>query len=143
MALQSKAGLSALIAVVQALPSMQGTVNRGVPESFPSSVSGYVAVGVPNVEREGFGGEIRVDSIFYVGFGYAIDGAEETAEDQLADTLDAFIRAIEKDPSVGGVFANLDYGPARPSDYAVVVGQEFRHIVFTLECQQRENVVQT
>lgn len=143
MALQSKAGLSALIAVVQALPSMQGTVNRGVPESFPSSVSGYVAVGVPNVVREGFGGEIRMDAVFYVGLGYATAGAEETAEDQLADTLDDFVRVIEADPSLGKVFDELNYGMSAPAEYATVVGQEFRHVRFTLQAQMRENVAQT
>lgn len=140
MALQTRAGLNALIALVQALPSVQGSVNKGVPESFPSAVSAYVAVGLPNVERESFDGQIRVDCLFYVGFGYAIEGAEETAEDELADTLDALIRAIEADPSVGGVFAELNYGPAAPAEYATVVGQEFRHIRFALEGQQRESV---
>jgi hypothetical protein len=141
--LQIKVGFSALIDLVQAIPNIQGTVNRGVPESFPSLVSAYVAVGTPTVEREGFGGAVRVDALYYVGFGYAIEGAEETAEDELADTLDAFIRAIEADPSVGGVFAEIRYGPEGPADYATVVGQEFRHVRFAVEGQQRETIAQT
>lgn len=143
MALATKAGLTALINLVNGLSGIQGTVNRGVPESFPSRVSAYVAVGVPNVERESFGGEIRMDAFYYVGLGYAIEGAEETAEDDLADTLDAFVRAIEADPSVGGVFAELNYGPAGQAEYVTSVGQEFRHVRFVLEGQQREVVPHT
>jgi hypothetical protein len=143
VALGTKAGLTALINLVSAIPGVQGTVNRGVPESFPSRVSAYVAVGVPNVEREAFGGQIRVDATYYVGLGYATEGAEETAENDLADALDAFVRAIEANPSVGGVFAEVDYGPAAPAEYATVVGQEFRHVRFVLVGQMRENVAQT
>lgn len=143
MAIAIQTGLSALIAVVQSLPLMQGTVNRGVPENFESRISGYVAVGVPNIEREGFGGEIRVDATYYVGLGYAIEGAEQTAEDELADTLDAFIRKIEADPSVGGVFVEVNYGPPGPGEYLPVVGQEFRLVRIAIQGQQRENVAQT
>lgn len=142
MTLATKAGLTALIGLVDNILMIQGTVNRGVPESFPAAISAYVAVGLPTVERWAAGGMVHVKNLYFVGFGYAIGGAEETAEDNLADTIDAFIRAVEADPSVGGVFKQILWvaqGQAVP-EYQPVVGQEHRVVQFVLEGQQDETI---
>jgi hypothetical protein len=142
MAFATKSGLNALIALVQTIPTVQGTVNKGVPESFPTLVSAYVAVGFPNLVRELSSYGKRLDMRWFVGFGYAIEGAEEDAEDDLADTIDAFCRAIEADPTIDGAFVTirmLDPGQVAP-EYQTVVGQEYRHIRFILESQQRETL---
>jgi hypothetical protein len=142
VAFASKAGLTALVALVQGIGTVQGTVNRGVLASFPTMVSAYVAVGLPAVLRETTSGGRRMDSRYFVGFGYAIEGAEDAAEDDLADTIDEFVREFEADPMLDGAFVQariVDPGQVSPS-YATVVGQEFRHVVFTIEAQQRETI---
>jgi hypothetical protein len=142
MAFATKSGLTALVALVQGISTIQGTVNRGTPESFPTLVSAYVAVGLPNLVRETSSGGRRLDGRYFIGFGYAVEGSEQDAEDDLADTIDEFIRELEADPTVGGVLAQAhlaDPGPTTP-DYATVVGQEYRHVRFTLETQQRETI---
>lgn len=141
MAWQTKAVLNALVTMVQGLSTMQGTVNKGVPESFPTLVSGYVAAGLPEVRR-GTSGRREMDSRFFVGFGYAIEGAEQDAEDKLCDTVDAFCRAFESSPFLGGLLEQprmVDPGAATP-EYAIVVGQEFRHVQFLIMGVQVENV---
>lgn len=138
----TRGGLDAWLALVTTIPTVQGDVNRGVPEEFPAEVSAYVAVGLPNVVRETTGGLIRLESIYFIGFGYAVDGAEGNAENDLADTLDYFVAAVEADPTMGGRFEPVSWvspGTSSPQ-YDISVGLEYRHIRFAMRCHQRQTI---
>lgn len=140
--LSTKAGLLALAAVLESVSTVQGTVGRGVPESFARSITGYVAVGLPTITRWAAGGTVQVEATYFIGLGYATEGAEEAAEEKLADTLDELVRKVEADPSLGGVFKALIWvapGVNHP-EYETVVGQEFRHIRLVVSGKMEETI---
>jgi hypothetical protein len=124
---QTKAVLTKLVAIVQALSGMQGTVGKGVPEALATRVSAYVTVAGQAYSLK-VAQKAQKEGRWVVVFGYRVKGAEATAEDSLADLIDAFVTAILADMTLGGLVGrvDLDFGGVGDALYSTISGSEFR-----------------
>lgn len=139
--------MSALITMMQGISGMQ-EVHRGVPEGFGRTVNAYVAVG-PQTPIDKAGGLLQRETTFFVGLGYEVAQAEATAEDTLADMLDAFLTQFYADrKNSAGLFAKatthvesgeLDLSLAGTPQYQVMAGQEFRVFPILVRVTQQAN----
>jgi len=141
MALNSVAILeqlkTTLQAVITAEQGIADAVTIGVPETPPAKLFGYVTLGSQSTERAATALFERTTRIM-VMLGYRVNGAEATAERDLAELVDAFVAAIYTDLSLGGAVlsATVDSSAADDPDYQLRVGQEYREypmIVSVLE----------
>lgn len=145
MPLATGAALDALVTMVTGVTGMQ-RVYKGVPESLSNTVDAYITVGGHTIDSEEFG-ENRRDTHFWVVFGYRVHGAEATAEDTLADYIDAFEAAFFTARHGGtGLFDHattgvedglLDASVADSGDYLAFAGQEFRTWPYLVTVVQR------
>lgn len=133
--------LDAIVAVVQGLSGMQGTVSTGVPESLPTRVSAFVTVGDLTPRRKATQ-LLQREARFRVTLGYRVRGAEATAERDLAALVDRFTTALYADPTLGGVAtrADLDLAAADSPEYAPIAGQEYRLYPMTVMAAQQQTV---
>lgn len=139
MAFNTLGPRDALVALVAALPGMQGTPYKGVPESFATTVGAYVAIGGRQMIRNTAGGMRRRLASYYVGFGYRVRLAESDADDKLGAMADAFDLAFEGDPTLGGtcetaMFEVIEDDPR----YQPMAAQEYRHYRIRVTCEQYE-----
>jgi hypothetical protein len=135
MAFHTKAALDALIVMLEAIPGVQ-RVYRGVPESLANTVSVYVALAGQPLIPDKATQLLHRDAQFLVVFGYRVQGAEATAENVIADAIDAFVSQFYADRSSGaGLFAaattdvisgDLDLTLAASPEYQISAGQEYR-----------------
>lgn len=134
--------LNRLVDVLEALPTIQ-QVYVGVPESVGPQVAAYIALGGQTMDAEA-GQMVQRRASYFIGFTYAVAGAEADAETVLATTIDAFLVALlaERDtgmnagsgPLVDNVF--WDFGLATSPEYAPIAGQEFRVLPVTVTVAQ-------
>jgi len=128
VALDSLAPLNRLVAVLEALPGMQA-VYVGVPESPGSQVVAYIALAGQRTVVQPVG-VLRRDANYFIGFAYAVEGAEASAETTLAAWVDALAVAltVEKRTDLAGTCDAMDwdFSLGDSPTYQPIAGREFR-----------------
>lgn len=140
VAIDTPAALTALVALVQGLSGMQGTVYVGVPESFATATGAYVAIGDLTISDKTTGRNMQQEQEFLVVFGYRVKGAESDAETKVATFKDAFVRALFHDRTLGGAVdsSSLLPGLASTPQYLAFAGAETRLYPLMVRTVQRE-----
>ena len=140
--LNTNAAFLALVALVQNLVGMQGTVYQGVPESFAGNVSAYVAIGDLRVTDRTTGNYLEFEQDFLIVFGYRVRGAEQTAEQKVAEFKDKFVRALFHDRTLGDVVnkVTLISGLAGSPQYLAFAGSETRLYPMAVRICQAETI---
>ena len=120
-----------------------------MPESLSNRVSAYVALGAQPLGMKA-DHCLQRDAAYLVVFGYRVHNAEATAEDTLADAVDAFVTQFYSDRQTGqGLFASattevesgeLDLTLAGGPEYQISAGQEFRTFPIMVTATQRQNI---
>jgi len=147
------AALAGLAQLVRTIPG-QLLVTVGAPESLTSNVQAYLQVGPSEIMARST--EVyRAATDLIVTFGYAVAGAEQTAEEALADALNELDRRVlqNRKGSVTGntltVTAMLDgsvesMDPPAPvagfPDFALFAGQEVRLYPRVVRVYQEETI---
>lgn len=147
MSLAARAALDALVTMVGGIAGVQATY-KGAPESLSNRVSAYVALGA-QPQGQKAGGLLERNGEMLVVFGYRVKGAEATAEETLADFIDAFTTQFYADRKNGaGLFdsattqvqtGELDMTLARSPEYMALAGQEYRLFPIIVTATQRAN----
>jgi hypothetical protein len=147
MAFDREAAINAMVTLVGTITGMQ-SVRKGVPETFATTASAYVAHGgnrwMPDATQV-----YRAERSLIVGFGYRVSGAETTAEQKVGQFADEFERKILQNRvgSVGAVTALLNGSvehmePAESlgddPEYRAMVGQEWRLLPYLVRYHQLE-----
>lgn len=141
MAIDSTAAFTALVALVQGLSGMQGTVYQGVPASFATSIGAYVVTLGMEITDKTTGNLLQLTQEFEVGFGYRVAGAPATAEQQVLAFKDAFTRAFYHDRTLGGAVLDGQFLPGlNAPDYRQWAGAEVRLYPMPVRVVQRETV---
>ena len=120
-------------------------VRIGAPEALTNQVEGWVTLGDLAEPATTFtaGGPIEIPIYLLCWFGYDVEGAEETAELELADFVASMVTKMAQNQrgTVSGVTVNLNGavkrmelpGPAStPSEYVRYAGRETRIQVFAI-----------
>lgn len=126
MPFDSGAPLAQIVTILEGIAGVQ-EVTTGVPESFGHQVAAFVTLAGQTV-RHFATNSLEREARYFVGLGYDVAGAEETAETTLAAIVDAFILAVYADKTLGGTVksADLDLSPSNSPDYQPIAGAEFR-----------------
>lgn len=142
MAIDVTAALDALAILVGGLDV---PVHVGVPESLPTQVSAYVAVADAAAGTDRATGLMRVVLTLQVVFGYRVDGAEQDAEETLAQLAGDFWVAFMADRNLGGEWSSGGPAPsvAAGPEYALVAGQEFRRLPLQVMGEQVQSYANT
>ena len=132
MAIDSVSPLTAIQALLVGLRDGGGNpilkaVDIGVPTTIGNTVGAYVALAGQRVKIKTQGSIIR-EADYYVGLCYQVVGAPSGAELALAAALDAFIKAVYADLTLGGLTGRLDLNLAVASTpiYQTIAAQEYR-----------------
>ena len=130
MALDTAAPLARLVTVLEGLPGIgAGSVYTGVPESIGPRVAAYVALGGQRFDTETTN-TLQREATYFVGFAYAVEGSEATAETTIAGLLDAFQAALltERETGMGGLVDSVgwEFSLGDGPEYTPVAGSEFR-----------------
>lgn len=144
MAIDIKAPLNRLVEVLQSAPLVAAglqAASTGVPESFTFQVSGFVAMASwALIDKAGH--LAQLESRYRVGFGYQVAGAEDTAEEVLADVLSAFIVAMlaERLTNLNGTVdsVDLELGAGGDPQYVTLAGQENRLVEVDVVVTQQQ-----
>jgi hypothetical protein len=139
VAFNTVVALDAIVALVQGLTGMQGTVYVGVPESFSTTLAAYVALGDFSVVDKGTGGYMSNEQEFLVVFGYRVQGNESRAERKVAEYKDLFIRAWVADRTLGETVDSsaLVPGLASTPQYEPFASTEVRLYPIVIRTSQR------
>ena len=139
MAFNCKAPLQALKTLVEGLAGMQDVL-EGVPQSLAYRVSAYITVGGQQPKDSAGGLRSRWAS-YRVTFAYRVGGAETTAEEAIADLLDALEAALYADRTLSGTVESLeaDWSAADEPRYVPVAGSEFREYPVMVRVKQSRN----
>lgn len=141
MAFDSDGAFSALIALVQGLDDMQGTVYEGVPAAFATAIGAYVVTLGMEIADKTTGNLLQMTQEFEVGFGYRVSGAPAGAERQVLKFKDAFARAFYRDRTLGGVVVDGLIVPGlNVPDYRQWAGAEVRLYPIPVRVVQRETL---
>jgi hypothetical protein len=134
----TSAPLNRLVTLVSGLASGLA-VSIGVPESFSNQVSAYITIGGQTGINKATGGLIQRTLAYRVVFGYAVDGAESTAETTLATLVDAFMSAVYADQTLGGTLerVEVDASEADQPRYQLWSGSENREYPIRVSGAQR------
>lgn len=126
MPINSKTTLNYLMTMTDAIPNVT-KVYKGVPESISAGVVAYIALLGQSVP-ERVQGVIRRRARYMITFAYRVSGAEEIAEDKLAENVDDLISAFFADRTLGGTCNNSEIDLSIPDapDYRALAGQEYR-----------------
>lgn len=139
--IDSDAAFTALVALVQELPNMQGTVSEGVPAAFATAVGAYVVTLGMEITDKATGNLLQMTQEFEVGFGYRVAGAPGGAERQVLAFKDAFTRAFYRDRTLGGVGVDGLIVPGlNVPDYRQWAGAEVRLYPIPVRVVQRETI---
>jgi len=148
MALDSAGPVEAIQDLLEGLNDGAGhallqNVDLGVPTVIGHAVGAYVALAGQRVVIKAQG-VIQRSSDYYVGLCYQVVGAQSGAELALAVALDAFIRAVYLDLTLGGLVLRIDLNLAVAGTpiYQNIANQEYRTfpIVVTLTQQDTYKV---
>lgn len=137
MSYNAAAVASQIVTILNGLSGM-GSAQIGAPESVGPRVSAYVTLGSQTTGAKTTGIKQR-ETRFLVVMAYRVDGAESTAETTLMGLVDAFMKAIHDDKTLGGtVFnADVDSQAADEPDYQLRAGKEFREYPLIVSVIQR------
>lgn len=140
-AIDSTAAFTALVALVQGLDDMQGTVYEGVPASFATAVGAYVVTLGMEITDKTTGNLLQMTQEFEVGFGYRVAGAPNNAERNVLAFKDAFVRAFYRDRTLGNaVLDGLIVPGLNVPDYRQWAGAEVRLYPIPVRVVQRETI---
>jgi hypothetical protein len=121
-------------------------VHKGVPPSFPTRLTAYVALADFPATNERATQLQAVTADYAVGFGYRVGGDEAAAETAMCTAALAFLLLMKQatnrtlDPGTGALVDDtrlVSGGSGRPS-YQPVAGQEFRLIEVLVRTVQRQ-----
>jgi hypothetical protein len=138
VAFDAAAPLHALVAMLEATTGVQ-TVYMGVPESMSHRLSAFVAVaGMVIYDKQT--ANLQRDIRYVVGLGYRVSGAEETAEEALADALDAFTIDFYADRKLNNTVLTARLGEvgADMPLYSLIAGQEYRLLQVVIVATQQQ-----
>ena len=141
MALDIQTPLDNLVTILQGISDLQA-VQKGAPRAWTKRAMAFVTLGAGRVVDKA-GGLIQHQQNYFVGFGYAVEGAEDDAEDTLCSAVAAFIAAFYAERKTSGsLFASavLDLSKADEPDYQPVAGQEVRMYPCLVMMTQQANV---
>jgi len=139
--IDSGAAFTALVALVQSLPGMQGTVYEGVPAAFATRIGAYVVTLGMAVTDKTTGNLLQLTQEFEIGFGYRVSGTPSGAEREVLGFKDALMRAFYRDRTLGGVVASGEFLPGlNAPDYRQWAGAEVRLYPLPIRVIQRETV---
>lgn len=138
----SDAAFTAIVALVQGLPGMQGTVYEGIPLAVETSIGAYVVTLGMELSQRTTGNYWQLTQEFEVGFVYRVKGGPAGAERQVLAFKDAFVRAFYHDRTLG--LADVVDGVIVPGlnipDYRQWAGAEVRLYPIPLRVVQTETV---
>ena len=139
MVFDATAPLSALQALVAALPGMQ-EVYIGIPASRDGRVAATVTLAGHPVEDKATGQLIRRGR-YFITFGYRVDDDAQSAELTLAALVDALQTAWSGDRTLGGACASctLDFSLADKPEYQLDAAQENRVYPIIATCIQYQS----
>ena len=141
MAIDLQSPLDNLVTMLTGLSVLQA-VQKGAPRTWTKRVTAFVTLGAGRVVDKA-GGLIQHQQNYFVGFGYAVEGAEDDAEDTLCSAVADFIAAFYAERKTSGsMFASavLDLSKADEPDYQPVAGQEIRIYPCVVSMTQQANV---
>lgn len=135
----TKAPLGALVTLVGGLAGVQRVV-RGVPESLSHAVCAYVTLGGQRPYDKASRLRAR-DMTYRITLAYRVRGDEGSAEDAIADLLDALEDALYADRTLGGTVESLEanFSAADDPRYVPVAGQEYREYPVLVTVKQQRN----
>lgn len=148
-----EAALNGLAELIRTIPAME-SVQVGAPESLSNRISSWVTVGDPGEITSRTVGVFDLDINLICWFGYAVEGAEQAAEAQLADYISDLVRRLiaNRRGTVTGnavtVTLNLNGSVTRMglpqaaagiSDYTMMAGLETRTYPLGIRVIQQEN----
>lgn len=119
------------------------TISMGTPENLARRAAGYVTLGPAQPVDRAAGGLIERMVDCHLVLGYLVKGAEETAELDIADAVDAFTVAFyasDRTFSGAGESAELDFGLVGSAEYEQIAGQEFRLYPIVVRVKQRQSM---
>jgi hypothetical protein len=133
----------AVLAAMLAAAGLQ-EVKVGAPANYTYKLSGFVALGASKTIDKATGGLLERTQNYFVGLGYriSVEADVASAEDELADVLDAFTLAFHANRTLGGTVetaALLAELPDEPT-YRPYAVQEFRVYPLVIQTKQRETV---
>jgi len=139
MSFDTKGPLQALKTLVEGLAGIQAA-SEGVPQSLSYRVSAYITIGGQQ-PKDTAGGLRSRWANYRITFAYRVGGAEDTAEEAIADLLDALETALYQDRTLGGTVESLeaDWSAADDPRYAPVAGSEFREYPVMVSVKQSRN----
>lgn len=145
MALDSVSPLAAIQALLLGLvdganqPLLKSVV-IGVPTAIGNNVAAYVALS-PQAVAPVASGVIQRESSYFIGIYYQMAASISEPELALAAVVDAFIKAVYADLTLGGLAMKLvlDLSLSKDPKYALVVGQEYRTFPAQITLTQRDS----
>lgn len=152
MALDLNAPLDRLIVLLKTITGLADDadgavhVHKGVPPSFPTRLTAYVALADFPETNERATQIQGVIADYAVGFGYRVSGAEAAAETALCAAVLAFLVLMKQatnrtlDPGTGALVNEarlLSQGSSRPQ-YILVASQETRLVEVLVRTIQQQ-----
>ena len=139
MAFNTKGVLTQLETIVSGLAGVQATY-IGVPQSLGNAVCAYITLGGQRPFDKA-GGLRQREMQYRVVFAYRVAGDVATAEETIADLLDALETALYADRTLGGTVESLeaDFSAASEPRYVATAGMEFREYPVAVIVKQSRN----
>lgn len=136
----SKAPLDYIVGLLDSISEIQ-TVHVGVPLSLTSQVSAYVTMGGHTLKVRLTGGQAQRVIVYRAVIGYAVEGAEDTAEDTLCAAVDAFENLILADLTMGHTLESVEFDASEADTprYVAVAGSDYREWPIRIAGIQRTN----
>lgn len=146
MAFDSAGPLRAIAALLAALTDENGApllqaVWIGVPSSLSNAVGAWVALSTQQVKRVA-SGVLQREAAYYVALTYQVTTNQQTAELAIAATIDAFLRALYADLTLGGLATQdlvIDLSLTKVPLYQKIAEMEYRVFPITLGLVQRDS----
>lgn len=140
MAFDLTSPLNHILGMVAALPGLSEE-QIGAPMSWSKRLNGYVTIGHQPSGIKTAGGTVWRDAHYFVDLGYDCNQTATgvtSAELGLATAIDAFLKAIYADLTLGGTVhaTTVETGLADEPEYRVRSGTEFREYPILLICRQ-------
>lgn len=141
MAFNLKAPLEEIVNILGNIPGIQ-KVYTGVPESVYNRISVYAVMGSHDLNDKITSGFLRRTQRYIIGFVYRVREAEAQAEKDLADLVDATIRALYSDRTLNGTVdgIKLDLSWNDSPDYRKLGEEEIRHYLVIVLVDQSEQI---
>lgn len=139
------APMAALKTLLEAVSPIQ-TVYVGTPESGARRVIAYIAFLGPAVSAKAANGLMQATLRLFVGIGYRVDGAEQTAEQNMAAAVIEFAREFYANRNsqtlLGGSVNSMELSFPQTTEplYLQLANQTFRVTPAIAEVTQQETI---